>query len=403
MYLFESVVEKKPPPMSSKKKRFENMLLQIDSREPLDLQVRVSNALERLGLATSVATLDTGDFAISVEHPDSREFLALVERKTYKDLSSSITDGRYPNQFLRMLETNIPILGLILEGDLARSGLTEEEMKRVVSATLHTSTRSFGQIMTWQVPEDPCGGFKWLIHTLFKLAEYLETDGYTKGVGGPAVLPGATLPDPGSSRSDCGGDGSIDRDDGRDDSDGELTKEVEGTGAEEAVVPGVCGSDPEPAGRVELKIAPSDATFVRRNPTGRPPHGSRPRTKKTQATGNAERRGRTVRNEPILAHKMAQGLLEMRRKQALLNAPLMSGNKKKTKATTPKDVYLTQLSAIPGMSLPLATAVAHKYTNMADLIRTLEEYGTRNLVKIQGIGKKRASAILESICPKHKF
>jgi len=70
-----------------------NMEMIIDSREPDESQMAVAQELEDHGIPCRVSGLETGDFVIGD---------VAIERKTGKDLTSSITDGRIFEQSSRM-------------------------------------------------------------------------------------------------------------------------------------------------------------------------------------------------------------------------------------------------------------------------------------------------------------
>ena len=53
--------------------------------------------------------LDLGDIQININKDDeTSELFLLIERKTMKDLISSVNDGRYREQKKRLLDSNIP-------------------------------------------------------------------------------------------------------------------------------------------------------------------------------------------------------------------------------------------------------------------------------------------------------
>jgi ERCC4-type nuclease len=69
-------------------------ILHIDTRE-----CKLRELLEKNGAAFVTKALELGD--ILIEHPNRQ---ILIERKTIADFHASITDGRYKNQKLRLLE-----------------------------------------------------------------------------------------------------------------------------------------------------------------------------------------------------------------------------------------------------------------------------------------------------------
>jgi len=72
-------------------------ILHIDTRE-----CKLRELLEKNGTAFVTKALELGD--ILIEHPNRQ---VLIERKTIADFHASITDGRYKNQKLRLLEWRI--------------------------------------------------------------------------------------------------------------------------------------------------------------------------------------------------------------------------------------------------------------------------------------------------------
>lgn len=94
----------------------------IDNREH-DLILDIPNIIEhkKLSIAFKVCELQIGD----IEIRDSSDNLKMIiERKTLNDLASSITDGRYREQSLRLKEavTDIPDHNkyYLIEGDISR-------------------------------------------------------------------------------------------------------------------------------------------------------------------------------------------------------------------------------------------------------------------------------------------
>jgi len=72
-------------------------ILHIDTRE-----CKLRELLEKNGTAFVTKALELGD--ILIEHPNRQ---VLIERKTIADFHASITDGRYKNQKLRLLEWRV--------------------------------------------------------------------------------------------------------------------------------------------------------------------------------------------------------------------------------------------------------------------------------------------------------
>ena len=72
-------------------------IIHIDTRE-----CKLRELLEKNGTAFVTKALELGD--ILIEHPKHQ---ILIERKTIADFHASITDGRYKNQKLRLLEWRV--------------------------------------------------------------------------------------------------------------------------------------------------------------------------------------------------------------------------------------------------------------------------------------------------------
>ena len=83
------------------------MSIIVDNREH-----NIIGELAKLGICHSIEQLDIGDFHIKINN----KIVAIWERKTYSDLASSIKDSRYLEQKHRLLASDVPIKGYILEG-----------------------------------------------------------------------------------------------------------------------------------------------------------------------------------------------------------------------------------------------------------------------------------------------
>lgn len=94
----------------------------------------VPEHLESLGVKVSYGNLSVGDYVISESH--------VVERKTARDLVSSLYSGRLFDQALRLMEAyGEPIF--IVEGDLEEA-LASVENPRVLWGTLASLSLKFG-------------------------------------------------------------------------------------------------------------------------------------------------------------------------------------------------------------------------------------------------------------------
>src|SRR3990170_9104648 len=81
-------------------------MITLDTREPEDVLVAVEAAAVTEGIRTGRAALDTGDYAWECPLGAVR-----IERKTASDLMGSLSSGRAPEQFARMIvEYPVPIL-----------------------------------------------------------------------------------------------------------------------------------------------------------------------------------------------------------------------------------------------------------------------------------------------------
>jgi crossover junction endonuclease MUS81 len=100
------------------------MELVVDTREHAILRL--------LPESTRVEALNVGDFAI--RDKETGQTVMLVERKSVKDLVSSIIDGRFHEQKWRMKFATTCRILFVIEGD--SSILSEKERKMVQTATL---------------------------------------------------------------------------------------------------------------------------------------------------------------------------------------------------------------------------------------------------------------------------
>lgn len=102
----------------------------IDQREH-ELIVMIPNLIEQynLPIQTTVKALDIGD----IEIHKNDELYYIIERKSLNDLASSITDGRYKEQSLRLQETcSLPATRKIyvIEGDIYTYGNQTHRYKK---------------------------------------------------------------------------------------------------------------------------------------------------------------------------------------------------------------------------------------------------------------------------------
>ncbi len=161
----------------------------IDVREPDRERIRLQ--LDKMEIPCSIERMEVGDFALVTqkrkgkgkeeeEEADSdneRRYVALVERKTFSDLDSSIIDKRYRDQYSRLLATKVPILMYLYTGGTNwadRFGArTQQHVMRVLSAQLHNVIKMGGAIKSVYAFNDD-----YLPHFLVKLREYAAMENY---------------------------------------------------------------------------------------------------------------------------------------------------------------------------------------------------------------------------------
>jgi len=80
--------------------------------------------------------LDIGDIHISFSFNDI-SYLYIYERKTYNDLLSSIKDGRYKEQKIRLKNSNANSINYIIEGDNITSTKNKNNQKIITSSYIH--------------------------------------------------------------------------------------------------------------------------------------------------------------------------------------------------------------------------------------------------------------------------
>lgn len=79
------------------------MLLKVDTREKFIIPI-IKNLLEKSNINLEICNLDLGDAII---YDNDLNELIIFERKSLGDLASSIKDGRYNEQSLRLSHTNL--------------------------------------------------------------------------------------------------------------------------------------------------------------------------------------------------------------------------------------------------------------------------------------------------------
>ena len=88
----------------------------------------------------NVEQLDIGDIHIYFSYNDNN-YLYIYERKTSNDLISSIKDGRYKEQKLRLKASNAISINYLIEGDSITSIKNKNNQKILTSAYIHTLYR----------------------------------------------------------------------------------------------------------------------------------------------------------------------------------------------------------------------------------------------------------------------
>ena len=110
----------------------------------------VSNYLENLGAKINIDSLQMGDFVCSED--------VCVERKTYSDFASSITDGRIFSQ-AKLLSENFKRPVLVIEGNTQNSKISENSLR----ATIASLIVDFGiSILSTKNPLDTAKMIYWI-------------------------------------------------------------------------------------------------------------------------------------------------------------------------------------------------------------------------------------------------
>lgn len=110
----------------------------------------VSNYLENLGAKINIDSLQMGDFVCSED--------VCVERKTYSDFASSITDGRIFSQ-AKLLSENFKRPVLVIEGNTQNSEISENSLR----ATIASLIVDFGiSILSTKNPLDTAKMIYWI-------------------------------------------------------------------------------------------------------------------------------------------------------------------------------------------------------------------------------------------------
>jgi ERCC4-type nuclease len=144
------------------------MNLIVDTREPQ----AIKNGLQSRGVLHQVKMLDVGDYMFM---GSNEEPVLIIERKTCSDLASSVTDGRYREQKLRLLSAPTWCRGYIIEGIYPTSGI--KQGKRIITRSTADSIclglEIRDKMCLWQTV-DMEHTIDLLVKLMSKLPEYQE-------------------------------------------------------------------------------------------------------------------------------------------------------------------------------------------------------------------------------------
>ena len=143
------------------------MLIIIDTREQYLIQEcrrYLSGKKELEDVKLEITPLDIGDIIVC---DDNRKELAIIERKTMKDLASSIRDGRYQEQGYRLDKCSMHNHNIyyLLEGSLGSLGPSFERKSVLSSIASISYHKGFSLYRTMSVSESA----EWLIRFSDKL------------------------------------------------------------------------------------------------------------------------------------------------------------------------------------------------------------------------------------------
>jgi len=119
-----------------------NFKIIVDSREKSLYGILMDRDLDIYNgkIEIQKEQLDIGDIHISFSHNDNN-YLYVYERKTNSDLISSIKDGRYKEQKLRLLASSSNSINYIIEGDMITSIKNGNNQKITTGAYIHSIYR----------------------------------------------------------------------------------------------------------------------------------------------------------------------------------------------------------------------------------------------------------------------
>lgn len=165
------------------------MLIKIDVRER-DIIPRAQASAKEASVTVETAALPLGDCIVC--DPDGAERM-IVERKTLRDLASSIRDGRYDEQSCRLSSCSVPNHNIVylIEGQLSSytPGHTRVSREALVSAMVSLNFhKGFSVHRTASMDES----VEWLVKVAKKLSSKGQP-GYFEAGGGEVPRYGEVL------------------------------------------------------------------------------------------------------------------------------------------------------------------------------------------------------------------
>lgn len=111
------------------------MILLIDSREPKSI-IATINSLNNSKYKIEIKQLDIGDYCFYCE--DTQKYKVIIERKSLQDLESSIKDGRYNEQSLRLSNSSLHNHNIyyLIEGNIINKKEQQKNMLRSAVSSL---------------------------------------------------------------------------------------------------------------------------------------------------------------------------------------------------------------------------------------------------------------------------
>lgn len=99
--------------------------------------------------------LGTSDFVIELLDNDTCKLVAMIERKTWKDLAASFKDGRYTGQKGRLIAaTAVAAVYILIEGTFRKSATNTEQVRAALKTALRrASLRGINVVYTKTIAE----------------------------------------------------------------------------------------------------------------------------------------------------------------------------------------------------------------------------------------------------------